>query len=148
MYKGECMTLIKLNNMLKTPGSTFSRKRKGRGQGSGQGTQAGKGHKGQTARSGGSIRLGFEGGQTPTYRRIPKRGFRNHENAKQIIEINVIKCQKKLLEMKEITMDRLILSGIVKKNTSQESIKFIGINSSENLVKIPDIFSSSKVLNR
>ena len=63
---------------LKSPkGAHKNTKRIGRGQGSGQGTQAGKGHKGQKARSGGGIRIGFEGGQMPLYRRLPKVGFSN-----------------------------------------------------------------------
>ena len=62
--------------------------RRGRGHGSGNGKTAGKGHKGQKARSGGSVRPGFEGGQMPLYRRLPKRGFTNR-NAKNIIAINV-----------------------------------------------------------
>ncbi len=64
-----------LSNLKPAAGSTKNRKRIGRGQGSGTGTQAGKGHKGQKARSGGSIKPGFEGGQMPLQRRLPKRGF-------------------------------------------------------------------------
>ena len=65
-------------NTLKSPKGTHKNiKRIGRGQGSGQGTQAGKGHKGQKARTGGGIRIGFEGGQMPLYRRLPKVGFNN-----------------------------------------------------------------------
>ena len=63
---------------LKSPrGTNKNTKRIGRGQGSGQGTQAGKGHKGQKARNGGGVRIGFEGGQMPLYRRLPKVGFSN-----------------------------------------------------------------------
>lgn len=64
-----------LSNLQPAPGSTKNRKRIGRGHGSGTGKQAGKGHKGQKARSGGSIKPGFEGGQMPLQRRLPKRGF-------------------------------------------------------------------------
>jgi len=138
------MSLIKLNNIKKIHGSTHSRKRKGRGQGSGQGTQAGKGHKGQTARSGGSIRLGFEGGQTPTYRRIPKRGFTNHERVQKYIEINVVKFQKKLSLMGEITLEKLKAEKIVRNNVVAGNIKFIGIKSPENNLTIPLNFKSSK----
>ena len=66
---------MKLHELTAVEGSTKERKRIGRGHGSGQGKTAGKGHKGQKARSGGSIRPGFEGGQMPLQRRIPKRGF-------------------------------------------------------------------------
>ncbi len=69
-------------------GSTQNKFRKGRGHGSGNGKTAGKGHKGQNARSGGGVRPGFEGGQMPLYRRLPKRGFKCR-NSKEIVAINV-----------------------------------------------------------
>jgi large subunit ribosomal protein L15 len=69
--------MLRLNTIKAQPGATHKRKRLGRGPGSGQGQTAGKGDKGQLARSGGSVRPGFEGGQMPLYRRIPKRGFTN-----------------------------------------------------------------------
>ncbi len=68
---------MKLYELAPTPGTTTDSKRKGRGHGSGNGKTAGRGHKGQNARSGGGVRLGFEGGQMPIYRRLPKRGFTN-----------------------------------------------------------------------
>ena len=78
-----------LSNLQPAEGSKHSDNfRRGRGHGSGNGKTAGKGHKGQKARSGGSIRLGFEGGQMPLYRRLPKRGFKNR-NTKEIVGINV-----------------------------------------------------------
>lgn len=69
--------MLRLNTIKAQPGATQSRKRLGRGAGSGLGQTAGKGDKGQLARSGGSVRPGFEGGQMPLYRRLPKRGFKN-----------------------------------------------------------------------
>lgn len=69
--------MLRLNTIKAQPGATQARKRLGRGQGSGLGHTAGKGDKGQLARSGGTSRPGFEGGQMPLYRRIPKRGFKN-----------------------------------------------------------------------
>lgn len=68
---------MKMNDLGPAMGATKNRKRVGRGIGSGTGKTAGKGHKGQNARSGGGVKRGFEGGQTPLYRRIPKRGFTN-----------------------------------------------------------------------
>ncbi|MGN7471745.1 50S ribosomal protein L15 [Brevibacillus sp. SAFN-007a] len=68
---------MKLHELKPAEGSRHTRKRIGRGIGSGTGKTAGKGHKGQNARSGGGVRLGFEGGQNPLYRRLPKRGFTN-----------------------------------------------------------------------
>lgn len=69
---------MKLHNLCPAEGSAKEAWRKGRGTGSGNGKTAGKGHKGQNARSGGGVRPGFEGGQLPLYRKIPKRGFHNH----------------------------------------------------------------------
>ena len=66
-----------LNELKPVAGARHAKKRLGRGIGSGLGKTAGKGHKGQNARSGGGVRLGFEGGQLPLYRRLPKRGFKN-----------------------------------------------------------------------
>lgn len=80
---------MKLNELKATPGSRTKDYRKGRGPGSGNGKTAGRGHKGQKARSGGGVRLGFEGGQMPLYRRMPKRGFNNSAFAKQYSEVNV-----------------------------------------------------------
>lgn len=88
-------TLKTLGNLKPNKGSHRERKRIGRGIGSGTGKTSGKGHKGQTARKGGSIRPGFEGGQTPLYRRLPKRGFtpvtRNRFNIVNLDQINNIK---------------------------------------------------------
>ena len=79
---------MKLNELVASPGATQVAKRKGRGPGSGNGKTAGRGHKGQWARSGGGVRIGFEGGQMPLQRRIPKRGFTNIFR-KDIISFNV-----------------------------------------------------------
>ena len=79
---------MKLHELSPAAGSTKDRYRKGRGAGSGNGKTAGKGHKGQNARSGGGVRPGFEGGQLPLYRKLPKRGFTNHF-AKQYAIVNV-----------------------------------------------------------
>lgn len=79
---------MKLNQLTATPGSTKERKRIGRGYGSGTGKTAGKGHKGQKARAGCGQRPGFEGGQMPLQRRVPKRGF-NNIFAKEIVSLNV-----------------------------------------------------------
>ncbi len=79
---------MKLHELKTTEGSTKNRKRVGRGHATGQGTTAGRGMNGQNSRSGGGVRLGFEGGQMPLYRRLPKRGFTNIF-AKQYAEVNV-----------------------------------------------------------
>ena len=80
---------MKLHELSPAEGSTQERFRKGRGAGSGNGKTAGKGHKGQNARSGGGVRPGFEGGQLPLYRKLPKRGFNNFRFAKKYAVVNV-----------------------------------------------------------
>jgi len=84
---------MKLHELSPAPGSTHAGKRKGRGAGSGNGKTAGRGHKGQKARSGGGIRIGFEGGQMPLARRLPKRGF-NNIFAKPFEAINLTSLNK------------------------------------------------------
>lgn len=79
---------MKLNELSPAPGSTKSKYRKGRGNGSGNGKTAGRGQKGQKSRSGGGVRVGFEGGQMPLARRVPKRGF-NNIFAKPLTAVNV-----------------------------------------------------------
>lgn len=108
--------MLTLNN-LKSPGATRKNKRIGRGQGSGQGTQAGKGHKGQKARAGGSTALGFEGGQMPIYRRLPKRGFSNAPFKKVYAIVNLDKIAEKFdseVVTRETLVDKGFLSGINK----------------------------------
>lgn len=103
---------MKLHELKPAAGSRKERNRVGRGTGSGNGKTAGKGHKGQNARSGGGVRLGFEGGQTPLFRRLPKRGFTN-VNRKEYAVVN-IDTLNRFEEGTEITPELLIESGIVK----------------------------------
>ena len=79
---------MKIHELSPVAGSTFEGKRKGRGHGSGNGKTGGRGHKGQKARSGGKVRAGFEGGQMPLVRRVPKRGF-NNIFAKPLTAVNL-----------------------------------------------------------
>jgi large subunit ribosomal protein L15 len=104
---------MKLNELSSNEGSRRSVKRLGRGQGSGQGKTAGKGHKGQNARSGGGVAIGFEGGQTPLWRRIPKRGFTNFMRKEYSI-VN-IESLNRFAEGSEVTPELLKNSGLVKK---------------------------------
>lgn len=90
----------------------IKRKRLGRGIGSGLGKTSGKGHKGQKARSGGGVRRGFEGGQTPLYRRLPKRGF-NNIHAKKYTEVTLTMLNKS--EASEVTAESLLSEGIIGK---------------------------------
>ncbi|WNS80738.1 50S ribosomal protein L15 [Domibacillus sp. DTU_2020_1001157_1_SI_ALB_TIR_016] len=103
---------MKLHELKPAAGSRKERNRVGRGTGSGNGKTAGKGHKGQNARSGGGVRLGFEGGQTPLFRRLPKRGFTN-VNRKDYAVVN-IDTLNRFEEGTEVTPELLIESGIVK----------------------------------
>ena len=84
---------MNLNELSPAPGSVKETKRKGRGAGTGNGKTAGRGHKGQKARSGGGVRVGFEGGQMPLARRLPKRGF-NNIFAKPLEAVNVSALEK------------------------------------------------------
>ena len=85
---------MKLNELSPAQGSAKAAWRKGRGPGSGNGKTAGKGHKGQNARSGGGVRPGFEGGQLPLYRKLPKRGFKNFRFGKDYAIVNVQSLNK------------------------------------------------------
>lgn len=96
--------------------------RRGRGHGSGNGKTAGRGHKGQKARSGGRVRPGFEGGQMPLYRRLPKRGFTNR-NSLTIVGIN-LSALEGFEDGAVVTVDSLIESGIVR--NPKDGVKILG----------------------
>ena len=104
---------MKLNQLTATPGATKERKRIGRGYGAGTGKTAGKGHKGQKARAGHGQRPGFEGGQMPMQRRLPKRGF-NNIFAKEIVSINVGSLNK-FEDGASVDTAALVEAGIIKK---------------------------------
>ena len=113
---------MRLDELKPAAGSTFTVKRVGRGIGSGTGKTSGKGHKGQNARSGGGVRPGFEGGQMPIYRRLPKRGFKNIF-AKQYVTIN-IEALEAFEDGTEVTEELLLEKGIVKKTL--DGVKVLG----------------------
>ena len=104
---------MKLDELTSTPGAIETRKRIGRGIGSGLGKTAGKGHKGQKARSGGGVRPGFEGGQMPLFRRIPKRGFKNR-SARTYTEVTLSMLET-LENNTEVTAESLLEAGIIRK---------------------------------
>jgi len=114
---------MKLHELTPTPGSRADHYRKGRGIGSGNGKTAGKGHKGQNARSGGGVRLGFEGGQLPLYRALPKRGFKN-VNHVQYAVVNVGDLESKFDANAVISPAALKDKGLVKKEF--DGIKVLG----------------------
>ena len=104
---------MKLNELKPNEGSRRNRKRVGRGTSSGYGKTAGRGQKGQLARTGGKTRLGFEGGQMPLFRRMPKRGF-NNVNRKEYAIIN-LEDLNGFKDGSEVTIDSLKSAGLVKK---------------------------------
>ena len=113
---------MKLNELKPAEGSKFNSKRLGRGIGSGNGKTAGKGHKGQNARTGGGVRPGFEGGQMPLYRRVPKRGFTNIFG-KEYTEVNLSKLNN-FEDGTVITKELLKASGII--NKAKDGIVVLG----------------------
>ena len=114
---------MRIHELHKPEGSTKAPKRVGRGQGTGQGTTAGRGMNGQNSRSGGGVRLGFEGGQMPLYRRLPKRGFTNHW-ATEYSEINV-KDLNRFDNDTVVDYDLLIQTGLVKQ-VKNGGVKVLG----------------------
>ena len=113
---------MKLQDLRPAEGSTQENYRKGRGAGSGNGKTAGRGHKGQWARSGGGVRPGFEGGQMPLARRLPKRGFHNIF-AKEIVAVNVAALNK-FEDGAEVTAQALLEAGVISK--IQDGVKVLG----------------------
>ena len=114
---------MKLHKLSPAEGSVKEGFRKGRGAGSGNGKTAGKGHKGQNARSGGGVRPGFEGGQLPLYRKLPKRGFNNYRFGKQYTIVNVDELNR-FEEGAVVDADALLAAGVVSKVL--DGIKVLG----------------------
>ncbi|MCJ2148728.1 MULTISPECIES: 50S ribosomal protein L15 [Bacillus] len=113
---------MKLHELKPAEGSRKTRNRVGRGIGSGNGKTAGKGHKGQNARSGGGVRPGFEGGQMPLFQRLPKRGFTNI-NRKDFAVVNLDKLNS-FAEGTEVTPELLLETGVISKLKS--GVKILG----------------------
>ncbi|MEK6704395.1 MAG: 50S ribosomal protein L15 [Bdellovibrionota bacterium] len=106
--------MLKLNTIRAWPGATHSRKRLGRGSGSGHGPTAGKGDKGQLARTGGHVRVGFEGGQMPLYRRLPKRGFKNFAKRTNAV-LNLVDIERLSVDQfPEVSLESLVKMNIIK----------------------------------
>ncbi len=113
---------MNLSDLRPAEGSTHNDFRRGRGHASGNGKTAGKGHKGQKARSGGGVRRGFEGGQNPLYRRLPKRGF-TCRNTKEIIAIN-IEALNVFDDNSVVDIEALKQVGII--NNPKDGVKILG----------------------
>ena len=114
---------MKLHKLSPAEGSVKEGFRKGRGAGSGNGKTAGKGHKGQNARSGGGVRPGFEGGQLPLYRKLPKRGFNNSRFGKAYAVVNV-KSLNKFNDGDVVDCAALLAAGII--NNVFDGVKVLG----------------------
>ena len=132
---------MKLHELSPAAGSTKERKRIGRGAGSGQGKTAGKGHKGQKARAGRGMRAGFEGGQMPLQRRLPKRGF-NNIFRKEIVAVNVADLEARFENGAVVDVESLKQVGLVK--NSFDGIKILGNGELTNKLTVKaDAFSES-----
>ena len=131
---------MKLHELSPAPGSVKASYRKGRGPGSGNGKTAGKGHKGQNARSGGGVRPGFEGGQLPLYRKLPKRGFYNRFATKFAV-INVSTLAK-FEDGAVVDLEVLRNCGIIK--TNEDKLKVLGNGELTNKITVKAaVFSAS-----
>jgi len=133
---------MKLHELSPAPGSVKNRYRKGRGTGSGNGKTAGKGHKGQNARSGGGVRPGFEGGQLPLYRRIPKRGFKNFVFRKEYAIVNLKTLEKNFNDGDEVTVEKLLEARLIKKRLDGVKVLAAGELTKKITVKA-DVFSEN-----
>ena len=135
---------MKIHELTPAEGSTRETKRLGRGIGSGLGKTSGRGHKGQKARSGGGVRRGFEGGQTPLYRRLPKRGFNNARFRTEYATINLSDLNKYFNDGDEVTPEVLKEKGIIKQQLC--GVKVLGNGELEKKLTIrANRFSSSAV---
>jgi len=115
---------MQIHELKPSKNSTFNTKRKGKGVGSGLGKTAGKGHKGQNCRSGGGVRPGFEGGQTPLYRRLPRRGFSNYKFSETYEVVNVGDLAK-FPAKSEVNPQTLKVAGLITK-TRNAKLKILG----------------------
>ena len=133
---------MRLEDLKPAEGSTHRINIVGRGIGSGVGKTSGKGHKGQNARSGGGVRPGFEGGQMPLYRRLPKRGFTNIF-AKKYVSVNV-EVLDKFNDGDEVTAEALLEKGIISKTLDGVKILGRGEVTKKVTVKVAKISESAK----
>ena len=133
---------MRLEDLKPVEGSTHRKKIVGRGIGSGVGKTSGKGHKGQNARSGGGVRPGFEGGQMPLYRRLPKRGFTNIF-AKKYVAVNV-EVLDKFNDGDVVTAEAMLEKGIISKTLDGVKILGRGEVTKKLTVKVAKISESAK----
>jgi len=123
---------------LKAPkGANKAKRIVGRGRSTGKGKTAGRGHKGQNSRSGGGVRLGFEGGQMPLFRRVSKRGFSNYPFKKVYVVINVAKLEETFSDGENVNLDSLIAKGLIKK--SEKLVKILGDGDISKKITVSDV---------
>ncbi|HIA46377.1 MAG TPA: 50S ribosomal protein L15 [Candidatus Hydrogenedentes bacterium] len=132
-----------LSNLSPAPGAVKKRKRIGRGPGSGHGKTSGRGHKGQKSRSGYSRRFGFEGGQMPLNRRLPKRGF-NHSERHPLTEINVDVLAESFEDGAEITLESLLAKHVIKKTSARVKVLGRGEVTKKLVLKVDAISESAR----
>jgi large subunit ribosomal protein L15 len=116
---------MRIEDLRPAPGSTKGRRRLGRGRGSGTGKTSGKGNKGLNARSGGGVRIGFEGGQMPLYRRLPKRGFLPYGGKTEFAIVNVKDLAARFANGSVVDLDSLVASGLIRKS-GRDAVKVLG----------------------
>ena len=128
---------MELHNLTNTPGARHRRKRVGRGCGSGMGKTATRGHKGQNARKGHKQKLGFEGGQMPLVRRLPKRGFNNARFNAKALAVNLSDLEKKFEAGAEITVESLAKAGFSDNKAPKIKLLAKGEITKKFIVKVP-----------
>ena len=128
---------MELNSLTNTPGARERRKRVGRGCGSGMGKTCTRGNKGQNARKGHKQKLGFEGGQMPLVRRLPKRGFNNYQFRVETLGVNVSTLEKRFEAGAEITVASLAAAGLVDNKRPRVKILATGELTKKFTVKVP-----------
>lgn len=136
---------MNLHTLKTNPGSKHRIKRLGKGESSGLGKTSGKGHKGQKARSGSGVRVGFEGGQMPIHRRLPKRGFNNVRFADKFVVVNTAHLQKFFEEGDTVNEESLRAKGLVKGAFDQIKVLGNGDLSKKLTVSVDAISASAKV---
>ena len=135
---------MNLHTMKPNKGATHKIKRLGKGESSGQGKTSGKGHKGQKARSGSGVRVGFEGGQMPIHRRLPKRGFNNVRFADKVVVVNTAHLQKFFEEGDTVNEESLRAKGLVKGAFDQIKVLSNGNLSKKLTVSVDALSTSAK----
>lgn len=135
---------MNLHTLKTNPGSKHRIKRLGKGESSGLGKTSGKGHKGQKARSGSGVRVGFEGGQMPIHRRLPKRGFNNVRFADKVVVVNTAHLQKFFEEGDTVNEETLRAKGLVKGAFDQIKVLGNGVLSKKLTVAVDALSASAK----